>query len=114
MTDREKPVGTKEVAEFLGVAPSTVEDWRQKGKGPTFMRIGNRCLYMMSDVHDWLTDQRQVPATEVKAMEELAAQRELDKRHDAAKARLEEAETEEARLEEAASPPQNTMKGWEW
>lgn len=33
---------TEDVAEILGVAPGTVENWRYKQEGPRFVKLGNK------------------------------------------------------------------------
>lgn len=36
----ERLLTTEEVAELLGVAPGTVENWRYKQEGPRFVKLG--------------------------------------------------------------------------
>ena len=54
----EKPVNTGAVADFLGVKEATVAVWRRKRTGPPFIRVGNRCLYFLSDVEAWLREEQ--------------------------------------------------------
>ena len=37
-----KLLTTEEVAETLGVAPGTVENWRYKQEGPAYVKLGNK------------------------------------------------------------------------
>lgn len=46
-----------ETAEMLGVRPNTLENWRLKGKGPVFRKIGRSVRYLESDVLAWLDAQ---------------------------------------------------------
>lgn len=46
---------TDEVAEMLGVAPRTLEDWRCRGGGPPYVSVSRRCVrYRLRDVETWL------------------------------------------------------------
>ncbi len=61
MSEIERPVTAQVVADHLKVAASTVDRWRREGKGPPYMRIGNRCMYFLSEVQDWLETQKVSP-----------------------------------------------------
>jgi len=43
-------LSTKQAAEYLGVAPKTLANWRAEGTGPHFTRFLNRCRYSMEDL----------------------------------------------------------------
>ena len=46
---------TKELADFVGVAANTPLNWRKKGTGPKFVRVGPRNIrYFRRDVEGWL------------------------------------------------------------
>jgi len=47
---------TRAAAEFLGIAPKTLENWRWMGQdGPRWVRIGRRTVrYRKSDLVDYL------------------------------------------------------------
>ena len=48
---------TDEVAEFLGVSPRTIEDWRRRGGGPRFIRLRGRAVrYRPSELARWLAE----------------------------------------------------------
>jgi len=53
MTD-EKLLNTKELAEYLGVAVSTIMQYRLDGRGPTYIKIGHLVRYRIEDVEAWL------------------------------------------------------------
>ena len=46
-------VGTKEVAEFLGVKPATIRDWIRKGKDIPRMKIGKAWKFKYSELEEW-------------------------------------------------------------
>lgn len=43
-----------QVAEFLGISPRTLEDWRYKGGGPPYRKIGRCVRYLRSQVIEWV------------------------------------------------------------
>ena len=47
-------VTTKKVAEILNMSPRTLENWRGKGMGPTYRRIGGKILYSMADIQKFI------------------------------------------------------------
>lgn len=50
----------EELSEYLNVPVRTLYDWRLAGKGPCAVHIGRQLRYLVSDVHDWLRQQREV------------------------------------------------------
>ena len=50
----EKFLTTAEVADILGVAPGTVENWRYKQEGPAYVKLGTKrsslVRYRLADV----------------------------------------------------------------
>lgn len=45
-------------AKILGVQTSTLASWRSSGKGPKFMKYGNRIVYRTEDVHEFIAKGR--------------------------------------------------------
>jgi excisionase family DNA binding protein len=45
--------GTQQVADYLGVPPSTVRYWAYMGTGPRSYKIGRRRKYKPSEVKAW-------------------------------------------------------------
>jgi predicted site-specific integrase-resolvase len=43
----------KQLAHRKGVKVKTVGDWRQKGTGPVYSKVGGRIEYALSDVEEW-------------------------------------------------------------
>lgn len=52
-------VNTKVAAEYLGVSVRTLEDWRAKGKGPKYVRIGHGIRYEVSELNAFIAEGRQ-------------------------------------------------------
>ncbi|WP_445183657.1 helix-turn-helix transcriptional regulator [Pseudonocardia sp. Cha107L01] len=55
---------TEELAQLLGVDPSSVRRWRTSlpPQGPPFVRLSSRLtIYNASDVEEWLRSRRIVP-----------------------------------------------------
>jgi excisionase family DNA binding protein len=53
----ERLLTARELADLLGFAPGTIVDWFEAGKIPGF-RIGGRLRFRLSEVNDWLEEQR--------------------------------------------------------
>ena len=49
---------TTRSAEFLGLAPRTLERHRLDGTGPVFIRLGRRVLYHPDDLSEWAQSHR--------------------------------------------------------
>ncbi len=45
---------TQQLAEYLGVAVSTLIQYRRDGNGPTYIKLGHLVRYRMQDVESWL------------------------------------------------------------
>lgn len=52
-------VGIEDLAAYLGLPVKTLYKWRQDGTGPDSVRIGRHVRYFVSDVSDWLQQQRE-------------------------------------------------------
>ena len=46
-------MNTNELAEYLGIAVSTIVDYRLKGIGPVYVKIGHLVRYRKADVDNW-------------------------------------------------------------
>jgi excisionase family DNA binding protein len=51
-----------ELAAYLGVPLSTIYDWRTRGKGPAAYRFGKHLKFAVSDVREWVAEQREAAA----------------------------------------------------
>lgn len=54
-TNADKLLTQKEVKEITGLADSTLEQWRIKGKGPKFIKLGRLVRYRLSDVQAYIS-----------------------------------------------------------
>ena len=57
---------TQSAAERIGLRPKTLENWRVKGIGPPFYKIGGRVVYADADLDAWLTARRRTFAVKAK------------------------------------------------
>jgi transcriptional regulator with XRE-family HTH domain len=48
-----KHLTADQLADRLGVSPSTLADWRRLGSGPRFLIVGKLPRYRMKDVETW-------------------------------------------------------------
>ncbi len=48
-----------DAAEYMGVAPSTLRNWRSRRQGPPYLRVGRRRLYAVADLDRWLEAARE-------------------------------------------------------
>lgn len=46
---------TPEAAAYLNVQPTTLEQWRWNGRGPTFIKIGRSVRYRQADLDAFLS-----------------------------------------------------------
>lgn len=49
----------EELSEYLHEPVKTLYDWRLTGKGPRAVHVGRQLRFFVSDVHAWLTAQRE-------------------------------------------------------
>lgn len=54
----ERLVDTKRAAQILGFAADTLTYWRCKRKGPPFVRLGTSIRYQVSELWQWVDQQR--------------------------------------------------------
>jgi predicted DNA-binding transcriptional regulator AlpA len=50
-------IDTKTAARLLSFAPNTLSNWRIRGGGPRYIRIGRRVRYAQADLRTWLDAQ---------------------------------------------------------
>ena len=48
---------TTEVAEWLGTKPGVLAQWRYRGVGPRFIKVGRSVMYDVADLEAWLASQ---------------------------------------------------------
>jgi excisionase family DNA binding protein len=52
----DKLMNTKEIADYLNVAVSTILFYRSAGTGPKFIKVGRLVRYRKSVVDEWLAN----------------------------------------------------------
>ena len=57
----------KAIEEEYGIPEATLRTMRVRGGGPTFLKLGSRCLYRIEDLEAWLLEHRVASTAEVKA-----------------------------------------------
>jgi Helix-turn-helix domain len=50
-----------EAAEFLGLAPATLRQWRYQKRGPAYYKVGRFAYYRVRDLKGWREKQRREP-----------------------------------------------------
>jgi excisionase family DNA binding protein len=55
---KEKLLNTKELAEYLGIAVSTLLQYRADGVGPEYIKLGHLVRYRIPDVEAWLESKK--------------------------------------------------------
>ena len=55
-TARPQPLASSaEVAEVLGIPEKTLTEWRSRGLGPAYLKVGRYVRYRWSAVNEWLS-----------------------------------------------------------
>jgi len=50
-------ISPEEVSTRLGIERSTLDNWRWRGAGPSYIKVGGRVRYRLADLADWLDRQ---------------------------------------------------------
>lgn len=48
----------RELAALIKIPEETLAQWRSRGKGPDYLRMGRHARYRMSDIRAWLDASR--------------------------------------------------------
>ncbi|MCR9128619.1 MAG: helix-turn-helix domain-containing protein [Alphaproteobacteria bacterium] len=73
-TQPEPYVSLNDAAEFLGLKPSTLRKWRERGEVPfPCYNIGRRIAFKLSEVDTWARSQAFKSGTEARLAAETAA-----------------------------------------
>ncbi|MQW64885.1 helix-turn-helix domain-containing protein [Sinorhizobium meliloti] len=51
-------LSVEEAGEFIGVSKVTLDEWRCRGGGPAYHRIGRRILYSVTDLRNFAAASR--------------------------------------------------------
>lgn len=63
MSDLDHYLTTAQVAENLGYRVGTLQNWRTRGEGPRYVRIGREVRYRAADVAEWLASKARTVET---------------------------------------------------
>lgn len=55
---QDRLLDTKELSVYLGIATSTILEYRMAGRGPVYIKLGHLVRYKKSDVDAWLEAQK--------------------------------------------------------
>jgi predicted DNA-binding transcriptional regulator AlpA len=54
-----------QAAQLLGFSPRTLQAWRVRGGGPTFVHVSARCVrYRREDLEAWITERLRISTSE--------------------------------------------------
>ncbi|WP_286830219.1 MULTISPECIES: helix-turn-helix domain-containing protein [Kordiimonas] len=53
---------TQDAAQYLGLAPATLNKWRVYRTGPGFLKLGRAVRYRRADLDDYLSSNTHLPA----------------------------------------------------
>lgn len=56
MSDDIELLTTEQAADFLGLSPRTLEDWRYKGGGPRYKKVGRSVRYVKAELIEWVQE----------------------------------------------------------
>ncbi len=45
-------------ADYLGLSPITLADWRVQGRGPRYVKLGRRVKYDIADLDDYIAENK--------------------------------------------------------
>lgn len=62
-TEPNEVLDTGAAARFLGVQRPTLEQWRLRGCGPAYIRVGRLIKYTAADLRAFLAEHRVIPNT---------------------------------------------------
>ena len=65
-------LSTVEAAAVLRLSKRTLEDYRTKGNGPTFRRLGKKIYYRSEDLTTWIDDRAFTSTSEYPAAQAAA------------------------------------------
>jgi hypothetical protein len=58
LLDRDGLIDSDELATFLGLEVTTLDQWASRGGGPAFHKVGKYRKYLPADVRSWLRERR--------------------------------------------------------
>jgi excisionase family DNA binding protein len=64
MSKEQANMTTQEAANYLRVAPRTMENWRTAGTGPAYSKIGGRVVYSRAKLDEYFRAREVNPPTQ--------------------------------------------------
>jgi predicted DNA-binding transcriptional regulator AlpA len=64
---------TRGQAQRIGMKPKTLDNWRSKGGGPPYLKLGSRVIYDDDEVDAWLAARRRTSTSDPGPAEQSAA-----------------------------------------
>lgn len=58
----------QDVASYLGTTPDAIAQWRYRGTGPKFVKVGRSVRYRWEDVATWLDEQTRQGTADARAL----------------------------------------------
>ena len=57
LEERVVTLAPEEAAAHVGLRPTTLANWRWRGQGPRYVKVGGRVRYRLTDLALWLDEQ---------------------------------------------------------
>jgi len=57
----EKLLNDRQAAEILGLAVSTLRNWRNNGRGPVYRKMGRAVRYALADLQAFINESKRTP-----------------------------------------------------
>ena len=54
-------INDRELAAWIAVSRETLQQWRSRGEGPPFRKVGRAVRYSVPEVRAWIADRRRGP-----------------------------------------------------
>lgn len=54
----QRMVSAEVLEEMFGICTGTLANWRSQRRGPSYYKIGSRCLYDVAEVDAWIRSNR--------------------------------------------------------
>ena len=61
MKTKKPELDESETAKQVGVTKATLANWRWRGDGPAYLKIGRTVVYLQADIDEWKASQRVSP-----------------------------------------------------
>lgn len=55
---------TPEAASYLRLSPRTLENWRVRGRGPRYVKLGDQVRYVRGDLDAWVDENTRISTSD--------------------------------------------------